>query len=98
MRSIKCRALAGVGAALVAGSLLAPPAHAVNDRAAAKGTFSFAVIGDVPYRDAEFHAFPSYIQDINAHRELSFVAGRARQPRTHLRAGERGPGPHRRGH
>ena len=74
MRSIKRRALAGAGAALVAGSLLAAPALAVNDRAAAKGTFSFAVIGDVPYGDAEFQAFPSYIQDINAHRELSFVA------------------------
>ena len=41
---------------------------------AAKGVFSFAVIGDVPYGDAEIQAFPSYIQDINAHRELSFVA------------------------
>jgi hypothetical protein len=74
MRSLTRRALAGAAAALVAGSLLAPPAFAGNDAAAAKGTFSFAVIGDVPYGDAEFQAFPSYIRDINAHRELSFVA------------------------
>lgn len=73
-RSIKRRAVAGVGAALAAGSLLAPPALAVNDNAAAKDTYSFAVIGDVPYGDAEFQAFPSYVEDINAHKELSFVA------------------------
>ena len=94
MRSIKPTkriALAGVGLALMAGSLLAPPALALNDTAgqgqsgpsthgksgnagAAKGVFSFAVIGDVPYGNAEIQAFPSYIEDINAHRELSFVA------------------------
>lgn len=74
MRSITRRALAGAGAALVAGSLLAAPALADSDAAGAKGAFSFAVIGDVPYGDAEFQAFPSYIQDINAHKELSFVA------------------------
>jgi hypothetical protein len=34
---------------------------------------SFAMIGDVPYGAAEIQAFPSYIQDLNAHRELSFV-------------------------
>ena len=73
-RSMKRRALAGLGAALMAGSVLAQPALAANDNAATKGTFSFAVIGDVPYGDAEFQAFPSYIQDINAHKELSFVA------------------------
>ena len=41
-----------------------------------RSPFSFAVIGDVPYGDAEIQAFPSYIQDINAHKELSFVGAR----------------------
>src|SRR4051794_21033354 len=92
MRSIKRRALAGFGVAVIASSLLAPSALAVNEPAGDGGTatsahgkpgsdssdgrsiYSFAVIGDVPYGDAEFQAFPSYIQDINAHTELSFVA------------------------
>ncbi|MHC5797230.1 hypothetical protein ACVXZ4_13840 [Lacisediminihabitans sp. FW035] len=34
---------------------------------------SFGIIGDVPYGSAEIAAFPSYIQDLNAHKELSFV-------------------------
>lgn len=34
---------------------------------------SFGIIGDVPYGKAEIAAFPSYIQDLNAHRELDFV-------------------------
>ena len=38
-----------------------------------RGPLSFAVIGDVPYGDAEVQAFPSYIQDLNSHKELSFV-------------------------
>ena len=95
MRSIKRRALAGIGTAIVATSLLAAPALAENGPAGdgangtaahgapsadgegatrGKGNYSFAVIGDVPYGDAEIQAFPSYIQDINAHKELSFVA------------------------
>lgn len=36
-------------------------------------SLSFGVIGDVPYGSAEIAAFPSYIQDLNAHKELSFV-------------------------
>jgi hypothetical protein len=35
--------------------------------------FSFGMIGDVPYGAAEIAAFPSYIQDLNAHKELTFV-------------------------
>lgn len=38
-----------------------------------RGRPSFAVIGDVPYGDAEIQAFPSYVQDLNSHKELSFV-------------------------
>jgi hypothetical protein len=66
-------------------TLLAPPALAVNNGNDAGQTngnghqgntdgFSFGVIGDVPYGDAEIQAFPSYIEDLNAHKELSFVA------------------------
>ena len=38
-----------------------------------QGSLSFGIIGDVPYGSAEIAAFPSYIDDLNAHRELSFV-------------------------
>lgn len=38
-----------------------------------RARLSFAVIGDVPYGDAEIQAFPSYVQDLNSHKELSFV-------------------------
>ncbi len=34
---------------------------------------SFGIIGDVPYGKAEIAAFPLYINDLNAHRELDFV-------------------------
>ena len=34
---------------------------------------SFGIIGDVPYGSTEIAAFPSYIHDLNAHRELDFV-------------------------
>ncbi|MCU1557313.1 MAG: putative transrane protein [Microbacteriaceae bacterium] len=76
------------GAALLFVTLLATPAVAApngkdggsgsgsgsgDSHSGDNGNFSFAVIGDVPYGDAEIQAFPSYIQDINAHKELSFV-------------------------
>jgi hypothetical protein len=88
MRSMTRFATAAVGAVLLSTTLLAPPVLAANDgndsndpgqttgnghQGNASG-FSFGVIGDVPYGDAEIQAFPSYIQDLNAHKELSFVA------------------------
>jgi hypothetical protein len=80
MRSIT-RLIAAAGAGLLLASALATPALAAekhgDDIRPEKGTpatgFSFGVIGDVPYGAAEIAAFPSYVQDINAHRELSFV-------------------------
>src|SRR5882757_4397496 len=35
--------------------------------------FTFAVIGDIPYGDAEIAAFPSYISQINADPDVQFV-------------------------
>jgi hypothetical protein len=35
--------------------------------------FTFGVIGDIPYGDAEIAKFPARIQDINADRDLKFV-------------------------
>ncbi|WP_427172562.1 hypothetical protein [Arthrobacter sp. 92] len=76
MRPMNRVMMAAAAAAVVSASLLAPPAMAGGDNDAgggSRGRLSFAVIGDVPYGDAEIQAFPSYIQDINAHTELSFV-------------------------
>lgn len=85
MRSMTRFAAATVGAVLLSTTLLAPPALAANNGNDAGQTngnghqgnthgFSFGVIGDVPYGDAEIQAFPSYVQDLNAHKELNFVA------------------------
>lgn len=76
MRPMNRVMMAAAAAAVVSASLLAPPAMAEGDNDAGEGSrgrLSFAVIGDVPYGDAEIQAFPSYVQDINAHTELSFV-------------------------
>lgn len=75
------------GAALLLSTALASPAMAssmsgpgqvgkatVSAQSAGDNSgFSFGMIGDVPYGAAEIAAFPSYIQDLNAHKELSFV-------------------------
>jgi hypothetical protein len=76
MRAKKTMMIAAVAAAiLVAGA--ATPAVAGGkehgDHGADRGSLSFGIIGDVPYGPAEIAAFPSYIQDLNSHRELSFV-------------------------
>ncbi|MBT8162774.1 MULTISPECIES: hypothetical protein [Arthrobacter] len=79
-------AIATAGAVLLSATLLTSPALAAGDNQGGgqssngnghvgnTDSFSFGVIGDVPYGDAEIQAFPSYIQDLNAHKELSFVA------------------------
>lgn len=63
-------------AALVAATI-ASPAMALgstdNDDTTPPEGIAFGVIGDVPYGDAEIAAFPSYVDDLNAHSELSFV-------------------------
>jgi hypothetical protein len=59
-----------IAAALVAGALAAPGA------ASAKGhddPDTFAVIGDIPYGDAQIAAFPGRIQQINADPDVSLV-------------------------
>lgn len=70
---------AGLAAALTAG-LAAAPATAAPPAAqsgqgtqAEPGAFSFGVIGDIPYGEAELAKFPSRIQDINADKDLKFV-------------------------
>ncbi|WP_394769857.1 hypothetical protein [Lacisediminihabitans sp.] len=75
MRSIK-KTVAVAATALLLATALATPALAQGTDGGGNrsgGKFSFGVIGDVPYGAAEIAAFPSFIQDINAHRELSFV-------------------------
>ncbi|HEY8912039.1 hypothetical protein [Lacisediminihabitans sp.] len=74
MRSMK-RMVAVAGTALLLATALATPAlaHDAEHGNDSRGNFSFGVIGDVPYGAAEIAAFPSYIQDINSHKELSFV-------------------------
>ena len=70
------RIIAAAGlAALMAAATLAP-AHAAPDPAEKAGqkSFSFGVIGDIPYGPREAELFPSRIADINANRDLDFVA------------------------
>jgi Spy/CpxP family protein refolding chaperone len=76
------RLVAAAGAGLLLATALATPALAAQkhgepdhgqEHGSGTGGFSFGVIGDVPYGRAEIQSFPSYIRDINAHRELSFV-------------------------
>lgn len=58
---------AGVGTAIL-------PANAAENTPSADPAFTFGVIGDIPYGAAETAKFPARIQDINADRELKFVA------------------------
>ncbi|WP_454699474.1 metallophosphoesterase [Arthrobacter humicola] len=54
----------------------AGPSAAANagEDNARQQAFSFGVIGDIPYGDAEIAKFPARIQDINADSSLDFVA------------------------
>ena len=54
----------------------AGPSAAANagEDDAGQQAFSFGVIGDIPYGDAEIAKFPARIQDINADSSLDFVA------------------------
>jgi hypothetical protein len=63
-------------AVLALGLLAAQPAKAASntsDSASDNEAFTFGVIGDIPYGDAEIAKFPSRIQDINADGALKFV-------------------------
>lgn len=66
-------------AVLALGLLAAQPATAADDTAHTAGStagsraFTFGVIGDIPYGEAEIAKFPARIQDINADSALKFV-------------------------
>ncbi|WP_461172627.1 hypothetical protein M1D93_16860 [Arthrobacter sp. Z1-9] len=60
-------------ALLALGLLTSQPANAA-DKAPNKDSFSFGVIGDMPYGGAEVNKFPARIQDLNADSRLDFVA------------------------
>ncbi|WP_163166102.1 metallophosphoesterase [Arthrobacter sp. Alg241-R88] len=66
--------IATTTAALLALGLVASQPAGAADKAPNKDSFSFGVIGDMPYGDAEFDKFPDRIQDINADSRLDFVA------------------------
>lgn len=67
---------AATAAALLAVGALAPAASATasEEEAANQRAFSFGVIGDIPYGEAEIAKFTSRIQDINSDSSLDFVA------------------------
>lgn len=66
--------IASTTAALLALGLVASQPAGAVDKAPKKDSFSFGVIGDMPYGDAEVAKFPDRIQDINADSRLDFVA------------------------
>ena len=71
MRISRTPAVAALGVAL-----LTIPAVAFADDAPGQdkqGHYSFAVIGDVPYGDAQVAAFPAWVDQINATPGLSFT-------------------------
>lgn len=80
MRSKRSLILAAAAVALLVAGAATPAfadgaghGRADSGHGAEHGSLSFGIIGDVPYGAAEIAAFPSYIEDLNAHRELSFV-------------------------
>ena len=70
------RILAAAGLAVLTAATALAPANAAPGPAgkAAQESFSFGVIGDIPYGQQEAELFPSRIGDINADRDLDFVA------------------------
>lgn len=54
--------------------LAAQPAQAADSTSDTNQAFTFAAIGDIPYGAAEIAKFPSRIQDLNADKDLKFVA------------------------
>jgi len=63
-------------AVLALGLLASQPATAADntaDSTADRQAFTFGVIGDIPYGEAEIAKFPARIQDINADSALKFV-------------------------
>jgi hypothetical protein len=62
------RTLLGLAAAALTTALVAPTTQAAarGDHSQSHHDFTFAVIGDVPYGDAQIAAFPGWLQQINA--------------------------------
>ena len=75
MKKLRATAVAGcVAAALTLTSSIssaAGPGH--DDGGHGRGSYTFAVIGDIPYGDAQIANFPSVIKQINADPKVSFV-------------------------
>jgi hypothetical protein len=71
MRS-KTMTITTAAAVLALGLLTSPPANATEATSGSEA-FTFGVIGDIPYGDAEIAKFPAHIQDINADKALKFV-------------------------
>lgn len=59
---------------LALGLLAAQPAQAADGTSDSNQAFTFAAIGDIPYGATEIAKFPSRIQDLNADKDLKFVA------------------------
>jgi len=66
-------AAAAATLAAAAASLVTAPVTAVSGEPDVRSTYSFAVIGDVPYGAAQLAAFPRWIQQINADRSVRSV-------------------------
>ena len=78
MRSWRRAVSAGLALAALTLALSAQPASAgagggADGSAARDGRFSFAVIGDIPYGDAQIANFPNVIKQINADPDVRFV-------------------------
>ncbi|MGO4589369.1 hypothetical protein [Paenarthrobacter sp. 2TAF44] len=70
--SLTQRAL-GVAAALVLSAIPALPAQAAPSADAGDSSFTFGVIGDVPYGPAQVERFPQMVTELNNQDELKFV-------------------------
>lgn len=72
MPSKTIRTTTAAVAVLALGLLASQPATAADNTADSQ-QFTFGVIGDIPYGEAEIAKFPARIQDINADSALKFV-------------------------
>jgi hypothetical protein len=70
------RIVAATGLAALTAAIALSPANAapVPAEKTAHESFSFGVIGDIPYGQQEAALFPARIRDLNADRDLDFVA------------------------
>ncbi|MET3721822.1 hypothetical protein [Arthrobacter sp. UYEF21] len=71
---VKTMKITTAAAALAFGLLASQPAVAADNTSDSQQAFTFGVIGDIPYGEAEIAKFPSRIQDLNEDKDLKFVA------------------------